>query len=169
MVAAPIDPKLFRDVMGSFATGVAIVTTKVGDELHGMTVNSFTSVSLDPTLILVCFAQGARTTEAVTTRGAFIVNLLEQRQEVLSDRFARRGEDKFEDLEVRLNDHDLPLLPGGLGHLLCEVEATHPGGDHVIVLARVVHCETRSGTPLIFYRGQYDTVTGEGRDAYWYW
>ena len=167
--SAPIDAKLFRDVMGGFATGVAIVTTKVEDELHGMTVNSFTSVSLDPTLILVCFMKGARTADAVKRRGAFVVNILEQRQEVLSDRFARRGEDHFEGLDVRLNDHDLPILPGGLGHLVCEVEATYPGGDHDIVVARVLHVEARTGVPLIFFRGQYDTLTGDGRDAYWYW
>ncbi len=169
MEPAPIDPKLFREVMGGFATGVAIVTTKDRDALHGMTVNSFTSVSLDPTLILVCFAKDARTMQAVRSRGAFVVNILEQRQEVLSDRFARRGEDHFEGIDVRMNGHDLPVLPGGLGHLVCDVETIYSGGDHDVVVGRVLHAEARTGMPLIFFRGQYDTLTGDGRDAYWYW
>ncbi|MDP8958164.1 MAG: flavin reductase family protein [Actinomycetota bacterium] len=166
-----VEPRAMRNTMGGFATGVAIVMTKVAEELHGMTVNSLTSVSLEPPLLLVCFTRGSRTAEAVQQRGAFVVNLLNHRQEPLSDRFAKPSEDHFEGVQVELNELGLPVLPGGLGHLVCEVEDMHPGGDHVIAVARVLRCESRQGNPLIFYRGKYHTVSGPGRQAQlqWYW
>ena len=159
-----------RDVMGRFATGVAVVTTKVGGKVHGMTVNSLTSVSLDPPLLLVCLHRDSRTAAAVTERGAFVVNLLSRRQEAISDRFARTGTDHFEGLDVELID-DLPVIGKGLGHLVCEVDTTLPGGDHVIVVGRVVRCVPREDAPLVFYRGRYHDATAPGREAEidWYW
>lgn len=106
---------------------------------------------------------------AVRSRGRFVINILDQRQEVLSDRFARPYQDHFEGLDLDTNEHDLPVIARRLGHLVCENHEVHPGGDHIIVVARVVEAESRSGMPLIFYRGTYDTLTGSGRDAYWYW
>ena len=159
-----------RDVMGRFATGVAVVTTKVGDELHGMTVNSLTSVSLDPPLLLVCLNSESRTAAAVRERGAFVVNLLSRRQEATSDRFAKSGADHFEGLDLQHVD-GLPVIGRGLGHLICEVDRTVPGGDHLIVVGRVVACEARDDAPLVFYRGRYHDATAPGREAEidWYW
>lgn len=170
-VAAGVDPKLFRTVMGGFATGVAVITTKTNNgELHGMTVNSLTSVSLQPTLLLVSLVKDSRTLEAVLNRRVFAVNLLEVKQEVLSDRFARAGQDHFAGVELRFDPkYELPLLPGGLGHIICQVADTYPGGDHTLVVGGVQHAEMREGSPLVFFRGQYDTLTGQGREAYWEW
>jgi flavin reductase (DIM6/NTAB) family NADH-FMN oxidoreductase RutF len=168
---SPVDPRQLRDVMGGFATGVAIVTTRSGDSNHGMTVNSLTSVSLDPPLLLVCLTRDSRTARAVEERGAFVVNLLATPQSALSDRFAKRGEDHFEGRDVTSNDRGLPVLDRGLGWLDCDVDATHDGGDHVIFVGRVVSCEARSGTPLVFFKGRYHEVSGRGTEAAleWYW
>lgn len=172
-VQSSVDPKLFRKTMGSFATGVAIVTTKWNGELHGMTVNSLTSVSLHPTLLLVCLATNARTAAAVQARGWFVVHLLGEHQAALSNRFARPNEDHYAQVEFTLNEQDLPILPGCLAYLVCKVERTDPGGDHLIVLAEVVQAEVRESGPLVFFRGSYSTVSrkpaAEAADLYWYW
>jgi 3-hydroxy-9,10-secoandrosta-1,3,5(10)-triene-9,17-dione monooxygenase reductase component len=166
-----VTPRELRAVMGAFATGVAVVTTSWEGEHQGMTVNSLTSVSLDPPLVLVCLARGTRTERAVVSRRAFIVNLLAQGQEGLSDRFARRGENHFRDLQPEVDDLGLPRLPGWLAYLVCEVEDIHPGGDHVVVVGRVLRCERRAGLPLIYYQGCYHTLSGQGEPARldWYW
>lgn len=172
-VGSAMDPKLFRKTMGSFATGVAIVTTKCDGELHGMTVNSLTSVSLQPMLILVCLATSARTAAAVQARGWFVVHILQEHQAALSNSFARPNEDHYARLDFTLNEHDLPLLPGCLAYLVCKVLRTDPGGDHIIVLAEVVQAEFSEAAPLIFFRGSYSTVStkpgAEAADLYWYW
>ncbi len=166
-----VDPRRLRDVMGRFATGVAIVTTHVGDTSHGMTVNSLTSVSLQPPLLLVCLTRDSRTAVAVEERKAFVVNLLGTRQESLSDRFARRGEDHFEGLDVGLNARQLPVFERGLGWLDCDVTSIVDGGDHIIVVGEVIACEAREGTPLVFFRGRYHELVAGGREAHleWYW
>jgi len=172
-VGSAMDAKLFRKTMGSFATGVAIVTTKSDGELHGMTVNSLTSVSLNPTLLLVCLAPSARTAAAVQARGWFVVNILEEHQAALSNHFARPNEDHYAQVEFSLNEHDLPVLPGCLAYLVCKVHRADRGGDHIIVLGEVVQAEFREAAPLVFFRGAYSTVstkpTAEAADLYWYW
>jgi flavin reductase (DIM6/NTAB) family NADH-FMN oxidoreductase RutF len=152
---AAMDSELFRKMMGCFATGVTIVTTKTGGELHGMTVNSFTSVSLQPMLILICLANEARTTAAVRQRGWFVVNILEERQVALSNRFARPNEDRFAGIAYSLNEYDLPVLPDCLGHMVCRVHRIDPGGDHQIILGEVLTGEFRDARPLLFFRGAY--------------
>ncbi|MEX1141080.1 MAG: flavin reductase family protein [Thermoleophilaceae bacterium] len=164
-----VDATLLRRTMAGFATGVAVVTTEDGGELHGMTVNSLTSVSLEPPLVLVCFTDDARTAAAAARRGAFALHLLSRRQQALSDRFAGRGEDHFEGVDVALDEIGLPVLPGGLGRLTCRVETTYQGGDHVIVVGRVVACEPRDGTPLLFYRGRYHDIHLGAGDTPWLW
>ena len=157
--------------MGGFATGVAIVSTTTEDGNHGMTVNSLTSVSLDPPLLLVCLTRDSRTAKAVEDRGAFVVNLLGSRQATTSDRFAKRGEDHFETSAFGTNHRGLPVIERGLGWLDCDVERIDDGGDHVVVMGRVLDCEARPGTPLVFFRGRYHEVTDTGREAQfeWYW
>jgi flavin reductase (DIM6/NTAB) family NADH-FMN oxidoreductase RutF len=158
-------------VIGDFATGVAIVTTEQDGAYHGMTVNSLTSVSLDPLLLLVCLTKGTRTATAVRERGAFAVNLLGADQAELSDRFARPGDDHFTGCDVAIHRTGLPVIAGALARLSCEVDAIHPGGDHIIVVGRVLDAETCTAAPLIFHRGRYDALTGQGREAAlaWYW
>lgn len=166
---AAVDPALLRRTMGGFATGVAVVTTSYRGEPHGMTVNSLTSVSLRPPLVLVCLTRGARTADAVSRRGLFALHLLSRRQEALSNRFARPGEDHFDGPGPPLDDLDLPILPTGIGRLQCEVDVAHAAGDHTIVVARVIGCEPRDGTPLVFYRGRYRDIHGQGHEAPWLW
>jgi flavin reductase (DIM6/NTAB) family NADH-FMN oxidoreductase RutF len=172
-IEGAIDPKLFRKTMGCFATGVTIVTTKSEGEHHGMTVNSFTSVSLNPTLILVCLTNTARTTAAIQARGWFVINILQEAQAALSNRFARPSEDHYAELDFTINEYDLPVLSGCLAHLVCRVHRVDPGGDHMIVLGEVVKAEFRESTPLLFFRGAYSTVTqdpnAQQADLYWYW
>lgn len=163
VAATTVTPALFRQVMGGFATGVAVVTTNDGGELHGMTVNSLTAVSLDPVLLLVCLTRGSRSAQAVTSSGRFVVNLLAEDQRELSNGFARRGEDHFAGIEITRTDDGLPVLPGGIGHLVCHIERVDEGGDHLIVLSQVVEAETRPADPLLFYRGRYGHYTPTSR------
>jgi flavin reductase (DIM6/NTAB) family NADH-FMN oxidoreductase RutF len=174
MIAAPsaararVEGRRLRDIMGRFATGVAIVTVEHAGRAHGMTVNSLTSVSLDPPLILVCLARRSRTAAAIQARGAFVVNILADSQDALSNRFARPGGDeRFAGIDVRTNTHGLPEVPA-LGHMTCRIHAIHDGGDHDIVVGEVLDTHLRERRPLIFHRGRYDTLTGLGRDADWY-
>jgi flavin reductase (DIM6/NTAB) family NADH-FMN oxidoreductase RutF len=141
--------------MGCFATGVTIVTTKSEGQLFGMTVNSFTSVSLQPTLVLICLANEAHTTGAVRARSWFAVNILGESQVALSNLFARPEEDRFAGLDFTLNEYDLPVLGGGVAHLVCHVTRIDPAGDHVIVLGEVVKVEIAEAAPLLFFRGAY--------------
>ncbi len=172
-VESALDLTLFRKTMGCFATGVAVVTTKSEGELHGMTVNSLTSVSLRPTLILICLATGTRTATAVQSRGWFAVNILQEQQTELSNSFARPHEDHYTRLNFTLNEYDLPVLPGCLAYLFCRVLRVDSGGDHIIILGEVIKAEFREAPPLIFFRGAYSTVTlnprAEPADLNWYW
>jgi flavin reductase (DIM6/NTAB) family NADH-FMN oxidoreductase RutF len=145
----------YRRVIGGFATGVAIVTSTLGHEPHGMTINSLTSVSLEPIVVFVALQLGTRTARAVAERRKFVVNLLDDGQEPLSARFARHGEDHFRELEFDWSPDRLPLLHGGLGWLACDVESAGEVGDHLTVLGSVREVEYRSGNPLLFFRGKH--------------
>ena len=158
-----------RRVIGAFATGVAVITTESDGQPQGMTVNSLTSVSLDPPLLLVCLTRGARTTAALLQRGAFVVNVLSTRQEDVANRFARRGEDHFAGLPTVRNARGLPVIPKALATLDCAVEAVQPGGDHEIVVGRVLGCERDERTPLVFFSGRYFELGARGGPADWYW
>ena len=161
----PVDAIEFRNVMGHFPTGVAVVTTTHEGNRHGMTANSVTSVSLDPVMLLVCFSREARTALAVQQAGRFAVNILREDQEEISRRFARPFQDHFEGLAVGDGPDRLPLLPGCLAYLACAVEEIVPAGDHDIVLGTVEHCEVdpNGGTPLVFFRGGYQRLPGPSR------
>ena len=161
--ATAIDPTLFRKTMGCFATGVTILTTKSDGELYGMTVNSFTSVSMQPMLVLICLANGAHTTAAVQAKGWFVVNILEERQAELSKRFAQPDEDRYAGVNFTLNEYNLPVLSGCVAHLVCRVHRIDPGGDHIIVVGEVVKVGLREAAPLLFFRGAYFSL-GDNAD-----
>jgi flavin reductase (DIM6/NTAB) family NADH-FMN oxidoreductase RutF len=167
-----MDAREFRNAIGGFATGVAVVTTEVDGEPHGMTVNSLTSVSLRPALLLVCLNRPSRTAEAVDRRGAFVVNVLGANQGHVSNRFARPAEDHFADRSLHdVGEHGMPLVVGAMAHLVCHTEQQHEAGDHTVVIGRVVHGRVAARDPLIFYRGAYDTLSGSRKHAEldWYW
>jgi flavin reductase (DIM6/NTAB) family NADH-FMN oxidoreductase RutF len=164
-----VDPQAMRRTLGAFSTGVAVVATETKRGLFGMTVNSLTSVSLKPPVLLVCLQEGARTTEAVAERRAFTVSILGQRQDAIANRFAQPGEDRFAGLDLHRTPSGLPFIPKSLALAECAVTETFNQGDHDIVLGRVVHCVTREGAPLVFFRSRYHDVVEQGRPANWYW
>jgi len=150
-----IDPKRFRSVMGAFATGVAIVTTEWRGEWFGATVNSLTSVSLQPCMLLVCVSDGSTTGIAIRSSGRFSVNILGQHQSHLSARFTKSGNDRFANLALDFSADGLPLLRGTAAQLCCRVAAIHKGGDHDIILGEVLSGEDIACNPLVFHKGAY--------------
>ena len=164
LTPAAVEPPTMRRAMGRFATGVAVVTTYAGGAPHGMTVNSLTSVSLDPPLLLVCLTNGARSTEATAEAGRFAVNILSARQEHLALRFAKPGADHFAGLEVTHGRHRVPVIPDAFAHLECVVDRRFVAGDHLVVVGRVIEVCERDGEPLGFLGGRFSDVVVRGHE-----
>jgi flavin reductase (DIM6/NTAB) family NADH-FMN oxidoreductase RutF len=161
-VKAPIetfDPKDFRRACGQFATGITIVTVRDGKGVRGMTANSFTSVSLDPPLVLVSVDLRNRTHQLIQEGGRFAVNVLSQQHRDWSDRFAGRHGDlqgQFEDVPHRLTDCGLPIFEGALASFVCSVFQAYPAGDHTLFVGLVERMECApDAEPLLFYGGAY--------------
>ena len=155
--SSTFDAAVFRQVLGHFCTGVGVVTAVVGGEPVGFTVQSFTSVSLDPPLVAVCPARSSQSWPRIRSVGAFCVNVLAEDQEALGRVFATRGADKFRGVGwTPSTATGSPVLDGALARVDCSIETEHDGGDHLVVLARVVDLGLGTGTrPLLFYRGGY--------------
>jgi flavin reductase (DIM6/NTAB) family NADH-FMN oxidoreductase RutF len=147
----------FRAALAHWASGVAIVTSAAGDRIHGMTVSAFSSVSLDPPLVLVCADKTSNTLGLIEAGGVFAANILAAGQQGLSNRFAskRDEERRFEGLAWRRGVTGAPILPGALAVLDCRVVAAHDAGDHVIYVGRVEGAEVQAGEPLLYYGGGY--------------
>ena len=147
----------FRDAVGWFTTGVTVITARGPDgTLHGVTANSFSSISLDPPLVLWSLAKRATSFSAFEAAGHFAVNILTQEQQGLSARFAATSGDKFRDIAHETWETGAPILPHSLASLDCKLEARHDGGDHVIFVGRVLRLEShKHGKPLLFSRGGY--------------
>ena len=145
-----------RDVFGAFATGVTVVTAVRPDgEPVGTTANSFTSVSLDPPLILWCLANQSTSLPAFAPEAPFAVHVLGHEQRDLALHFARRGREKFEvDLDWR-NNPKPPQMAGTLCRLDCRVRAVQPAGDHWLILGEVMSFQRREGVPLVFHEGRF--------------
>jgi flavin reductase (DIM6/NTAB) family NADH-FMN oxidoreductase RutF len=156
VTTSAIDPFQFRQLLGHFATGVSVLTltTPEGRPL-GMTANSLSSVSLSPPLISVCVDREAEMHPVILPASEFVVNVLASDQEALARRFSDKHEDRFDGVGYRLSPEGLVLLDGALAHFVCTREATYPGGDHTIVLGRVVGGTAHEGHPLLYYRGGY--------------
>lgn len=151
------DARTFRDALGCFATGVTIVTAMDADGLPvGLTANSFTSVSLDPPLLLVCIANNAGTRPVLESAERFAVNVLQIGQQPTSNRFAGRGEDRFASTPWQVGEFGTPVLTGSLASFECSRHALHDGGDHIILVGRVMKAmfEPRRD-PLLYFRGKY--------------
>jgi flavin reductase (DIM6/NTAB) family NADH-FMN oxidoreductase RutF len=157
-VLSPLD---LRRACGQFATGVTVVTVTDGDGVRGMTANSFTSVSLDPPLVLVSIDLRNRTHELVRQNGRFAVNVLAQRHQPWSDRFAGRGGDHqhvFDDVPHRIVDGVL-ILDGAPAVFVCRLVAVHAAGDHSLFLGEVEHLEYQpTQEPLLFFGGRYRSL-----------
>lgn len=145
--------------MGRFATGVTVLTVNgPGDRPLGMTASSLASVSLVPPLVSVCVDHQAELHDTILAAPVFVVNILESRQEALSRRFADRHEDRFEGVGYHRSPEGLVLLDGALAHIECDRFASYPGGDHSIIIGRVIGGTTGEGRPLLYYRGGYGTL-----------
>jgi len=154
--ASEIDPSQFRQLLGRFATGVTILTTKTAEGRPlGMTANSLSSVSLHPPLISVCVDREAAMHEVILQAPEFVVNVLAGPQEALARRFSDKHEDRFDGIGYHLSPEGLILLDGALAHVVCERYGTYLAGDHTILLGRVVGGATNDGRPLLYYRGGY--------------
>lgn len=157
-----VDRLELRRVAGYFATGVTVVTSTGRDSAPcGLTVNSFTSLSLDPPLVLVCFDRTARSLACIDAAGRFAVNVLAEGQEELSRLFASKEGQKFTNVPTRPGATGLPLLVGAHAHIECTTAERLAGGDHVIFIGRVDAVAAGEGRPLLFYRGRYGGVREE--------
>ena len=150
----------FRNAVGAFATGVTVVTTRGEQHAYGMTANAFSSVSLDPPLILVCVISPSEGANHISTNGVFAVNILSSEQQPISNYFASRdrpkGRDAFRDVPHRIGESGSPIIEGVAAFLDCRLHADHEAGDHRIFIGEVLELESReTGPPLVFHGGGY--------------
>ena len=158
-MSSQLEPGLFRRACSLFATGIAIITTKDSVGIpHGMTVNSFASVSLNPPLVLFCLDERAALLSHIAPNRSIAINLLAEEQADHSSRFARKSEDRFENLDWKTGTLGSPLLAGALANFECTVTQLIPAGDHQIVLAHVHSVEWREGRPLLYFASAYESV-----------
>jgi flavin reductase (DIM6/NTAB) family NADH-FMN oxidoreductase RutF len=153
----------FRKAMSLFATGVTIITTRQASGAPwGFTANAFSSVSLNPPLVLFCVGNGGDSFAAVNSAEYFAVNFLSDGQENLSRRFAARLPERFEGVRFTEGSGGAPLLEGCLGWVQCRKVAVHAAGDHVIVVAEVLQAAFGEGNPLLFFRSAYGRLSAAG-------
>ena len=151
------DPRTLRDALGCFATGVTVVTCLKPDGAPtGLTVNSFTSVSLDPPLLLVCLAKPAASAVTLIEASHFAVNVLQTGQQPASIRFSTRDEDRFGTTPWSCGEAGAPILKNSLGVFECERHAVYDGGDHHILVGQVIKASFDAALdPLLYFRGRY--------------
>jgi flavin reductase (DIM6/NTAB) family NADH-FMN oxidoreductase RutF len=152
-----LDGRELRDALGRFATGVCVITT-VSDEQKavGMTANSFSSVSLDPPLVLWSLQNNSDVYNIFAAPRHFAVNILSSEQQAYSNQYAKKGQHDLDPAHYRLGKYGAPIIRGALATFECELHATHEGGDHLIIVGRVMDMHQRpTGEPLLFYCGRY--------------
>jgi 3-hydroxy-9,10-secoandrosta-1,3,5(10)-triene-9,17-dione monooxygenase reductase component len=155
----PVEPRILRNVCGLFVTGVTVITSGVAGQAAGTTVNSFTSVSLDPPLVLFCLHRESRLRPAIEESGMFAVNFLTGRQEKLAWAFAGRHTAAFADTAYRRSAAGVPILHESLAFLACTLVNEFDGGDHAIYLGEVAELGVhRRQEPLIFFRGSLSAL-----------
>jgi flavin reductase (DIM6/NTAB) family NADH-FMN oxidoreductase RutF len=157
----------FRQALGCFATGVTVITVDHEGEVHGMTANAFSSVSLDPLLVLVCVDQRARTHSHLHAKKRFGVNVLAGDQQVISEYYARSAQDhqhaeREAGARFDRTAHGTPVLHGALAYMECRLHTAQDAGDHTIFIAEVEEVLVRDGDPLLYYRGAYRAIGGPG-------
>jgi flavin reductase (DIM6/NTAB) family NADH-FMN oxidoreductase RutF len=156
-----MDPKELRRVMGHFATGVTVVTTKDGAGTpFGLTANAFASLSLNPPLVLVCVDKKAQCYACFAESKIFVVNVLAEGQEEISRRFATKGDEKFNGVPWHASENGLALLDGAISHIECKIVESLEGGDHTIYVGEVLRAVTTGDRPLIFFQGMYHRLPG---------
>lgn len=157
-----VDKQKFRDAMGHFASGVTVVTVSNGDGgIGGLTANAFSSLSLDPPLILICVDNQSKAREFLETEKAFTVHFLANDQEAVATAFAKRGPDKANGVKWHVSEQGRPVLDDYLVALECDLENQMEGGDHMIVVGRVknIVLSNDERPPLTYFRGQMNALT----------
>jgi flavin reductase (DIM6/NTAB) family NADH-FMN oxidoreductase RutF len=157
---APIDGKLFRRVMGRFATGVTVITTEVEGAVRGMTANAFMSGSLTPPLCIISIAKKARMHDALQTSGHFGVSILAQGQERISQHFAGQGAADPDLLFEHM--HSIPVLAHVSAAIASKLTAVHDCGDHTIFIGHILHLEADDRAPLLYHSGRYHSLDRRG-------
>ena len=153
------DNKAFRQCLGKFATGVTVVTCSDGDgNPCGITANSFSSVSLDPPLILWNIAKVSNSLEAYLDAEHFAINVLSSGQKDVSSHFARSDHTIFDDVEFALSSDGVPILPGTIATFECRTDTIHDCGDHYIIIGEVERFHVEERDPLLFYSGGYRSI-----------
>ncbi len=157
---SPLDTDTFKRTLASWASGVTVVTARDADRVHGMTVSGFSSVSLEPPLVLVCLDKTSNTLELVDAGKVFSVNVLAEGHEELSQRFASKEHEdrRFEGLACSYGMNGCPHIPGAVSTLDCRVVNTIDAGDHVLYLGQVEAAHTTDRHPLVYLRGKYRTL-----------
>jgi flavin reductase (DIM6/NTAB) family NADH-FMN oxidoreductase RutF len=157
-----IDSAQFRQVLGSYPTGVSVVTAMGADgQPIGMVVGTFTSVSLDPPLVGFLPDKNSSTWPRLEAAGRFCVNVLASDQLDVCRQLAGKGPDKFAEVEYTVSDHNLPVIAGALATIECSLHSVTDAGDHYFVLGRVLRLEaTRDADPMLFFRGRYGGFAG---------
>ena len=152
----PIDPQRFRQTMGSFATGVTVVAARdAGGVLRGMTASSIASLSLEPPMLLVCVGHDAAIHDALAGAPLFGLSVLAAGQGDLALRFATKGSQHFDDLDVGVTPGGLPLIRGAIAHVECRRDAIYPAGDHTIVTGIVEWAALEAGRPLCYFQSRF--------------
>ncbi|MGN6393244.1 MAG: flavin reductase family protein [Gemmatimonadales bacterium] len=155
-----MDSARFRELLGRFATGVTVLTVRdPKGRPAGMTASSLASVSLEPPLVSVCVEHTADMHDLIVAAPDFVVNILESRQEELSRRFADPHDDRFAGVGYHFGPEGQVRLDGALAHIDCARFATYPGGDHTIIIGRVIGGGANDGHPLLYYRGGYAALS----------
>lgn len=164
MTASPFDTKAFRQALGAFPTGVAVVTTtRDGEPPIGITVNSFTSVSLDPPLVLWCIDARSERFPIFTAAPGFTISILGTAHEEVSSQLARPGAHRLDRFPLLPTELGPPALADALAVFECRREAVHAGGDHAILVGRVLRFARReAGAPLVFFQGRYSALSQQG-------
>jgi flavin reductase (DIM6/NTAB) family NADH-FMN oxidoreductase RutF len=155
-----IEKDLFRRVMGSFASGVTVVTVKAddGQEPTGFTANAVSSLSIEPRMLLVCVNDRSSTLALIEQAGYFVVNILSARQQEIAQQFATRRDNRFEGIRWRPgHETGAPVLDGSLAYAECKLTGTARGGDHVILMGEILAGDANEAEPLLYFRGRYGT------------
>lgn len=154
-----VDPQTFRHLLGSFATGITVLTTldESGQPI-GMTASAVAAVSLDPPLLLVCIGKHSSCHDILLATDAFVLNVLAEGQEELSDQFATDATDRFRNIADSTGSEDLPLLEGVAAHIVCRTWKHVNAGDHTIFLGSVIRGTAHDRAPLLHFRGAYGAL-----------
>ena len=159
MCFMPITKDEFKQALSRFASGVTVITTKdKSGKLHGITVSAFCSVSLEPPLILICIDKNAGSHDAFEESKSFVVNILSEDQQHISNHFALPIPDKFDGMDYSTNGNEIPVLRDTLVNLECNLKEAYEGGDHTIFVGEIEKSHISEGEPLIYSQGSYRKI-----------